>query len=174
MALTDFLYLSTRWPDGAEMSKISVQILRPLVSTRGLADIRLFRRFSSYFGGRLVSKKIDNVNISEVAALLRAIRIAKKWSQQDVADLLGTSLQQYQKSEYGTAKISAACVLLLSKEWSVPPSAFFPFVGIQHGFPSSPPSKEDYAILLSLSLMDEKTKNSITSLIRSVAKPIGS
>ncbi|MGH1356853.1 MAG: helix-turn-helix domain-containing protein [Thalassovita sp.] len=106
---------------------------------------------------------------SKISAKLRATRLAQDYSQQAVADILGTSLQQYQKCEYGTAKISAPYLSLLAKEWSVPISTFF-VDPKQDSSDSVSTVVEDIHFLVAYANLTPVVRNSVRELIIALSK----
>lgn len=60
-----------------------------------------------------------------IGANLREVRRSQGLSQQQVADLIGKSAKQYRKYESGTARITAAMILVFSDLFETVPGAFY-------------------------------------------------
>ena len=60
-----------------------------------------------------------------VAAQLRARRLALGLSQKDVAAVVGVTMQQFQKYEYGTNRVTAGQLYRLAAALDVPVGWFF-------------------------------------------------
>ena len=56
----------------------------------------------------------------EIGNNLTSLRLQNGQSQASTAQLLGVSPQQVQKYESGSNRISAAAILMLSRNWSTP------------------------------------------------------
>lgn len=61
-----------------------------------------------------------------IGTALRAARIAKGWSQTQVAEVLGVTFQQVQKYEKGTNRIAASTLAILAQRLGVPLASLLP------------------------------------------------
>ena len=71
-----------------------------------------------------MSKRLDPIH-RVVGNNIRIFQLAKGFSQQDLAKLLGVTYQQLQKYEYGTNGVGAGRLARLSKLLDTPISRFF-------------------------------------------------
>lgn len=76
------------------------------------------------------SVNVDSLDV-QIGQLIRAIRVAKGWSQEDLAKRVGLSLQQIQKYESGHSRILASKLFLFASVFGIDVSYFF------HGMPET-------------------------------------
>lgn len=68
----------------------------------------------------------DNALSAHIGAKIRALRITRRLSQTEAADILGVSWQQFQKFEHGRNRISAIALFCLAEKLDVPLRFFLP------------------------------------------------
>lgn len=117
----------------------------------------------------------DSLDI-QIGQLIRAIRVAKGWSQEDLAKRVGLSFQQIQKYESGHSRILASKLFLFASVFGVDVSYFF------DGMPETLAESEDtdgHAVFANDAwkvaaqfdrIENKETRKKILDLVTSLAK----
>ena len=87
-------------------------------------------------------RRAPNLIDQHIGGQLRAARLLREMSQNDLGKKLGLSFQQIQKYENGSNRISASRLYQFSKILSVNVSAFYDGLHIETGLPVSQPFPE--------------------------------
>ncbi len=102
-----------------------------------------------------------------------SLRLAKGYSRQQLADLIGVTHQQLQKYEKGTNRISVGRLVLISKALSKDPSYFYEGANIPDNTDSQTTQHQRMCIELSRNFMkieNPEHQTALNTLVKSLAK----
>jgi len=112
----------------------------------------------------------------QIGQLIRALRIAKGWSQEDLSKRVGLSYQQIQKYEKGHSRILASKLYEFASVFGVDVSYFY------HGMPEALAGQEDIDVNKIFRkdtwkvaakferIEDKETRNNILDLVTTLAR----
>lgn len=99
----------------------------------------------------------------QLGGRIRALRLARGLTQEDLARRIGVTFQQVQKYETGANRISAANILATCEALAVDPNHLLDVAG------DPPPSKEALELARLFSAMDPHRRLSLLNVARALA-----
>jgi transcriptional regulator with XRE-family HTH domain len=109
---------------------------------------------------------------AEIGRRIRALRLTRGLTMEQVAAQLGISQQQIQKYETGSNRVSASRLFALAQFLDVPVSAFFEGMQLRTEQPArdvAPIDSRGYTLGHEFDRLSESQKQAVLSLVRSMA-----
>lgn len=118
----------------------------------------------------MIQKSTYQKDTETIGGILRAQRILRGFTQQQAAQALGISPQQFQKYETGANRISAATLFVLSRVWNIPIQSFFPETIPDKSMHLHTIHTNDLTIIRNLHQLQDPLRTMMTTLISHMAK----